>query len=175
MISPFIVFGQSYTIDNHFLIGAGLSSDYDIAQNTYYNTTDSCNIEWEIVTDSLPVGWDMSFCFPNCYPSGIVSAQSLILPNEQVYLNAHVYPYGVAGEGIIEMKITTNSTDVDTIKWHFTASGITSINNIVQTNHSDEYEIYDIQGRKVDNIKPGMTLILKYRDNSIKTKMIYVL
>ena len=44
------------------------SSDAEFSANTYLNTLADINISYQIITDSLPTGWDFQNCFPTCNP-----------------------------------------------------------------------------------------------------------
>ena len=134
---PIISIGQTHSIDQHILHMYGNSNDPDISINTYYNSIDTNNISWNIIYNSLPSQWEFSICFPNCYPIGIVNSQNLIYPNEQTYLNCHMYPNGQAGTGMIKMEIITDNIYKDTVTW------IGNINNL------SSIEIDDIRNRKI--------------------------
>ena len=172
---PFFLFGQSYSIDDYNLFESGLSNEFEISKNTYYNSYDTCYVEWEVIKRTMPVEWEISFCFPDCYPIGIVNSQHTFLPNQQGYLNSHIYPNNVAGEGEIEMKIVTNSIKTDTVKWHFLVTNLTSVYENKPYYFNSTYDIYDFSGKKVLEMKSGKKYLLKYRQKDLKTRVIYVL
>ena len=118
LLVPCTLFSQTHSIDNTNLQASGLPTDFDITKSTFYNAYDTCEVSWVLINDSMPAQWDISFCFPACYPIGVTSAQDTFMPTAKVYLNGHFYPNLVAGEGYMQMQITTNSNFVDTITWY---------------------------------------------------------
>ena len=73
IIVPMIGFGQTHSIDKYSMQMSGNTLDNDISVNTFYNAFDTCNISWVIIKDSMPLEWDFSFCFPDCYAQGVTS------------------------------------------------------------------------------------------------------
>ena len=43
--------------------------------------------------------------FPDCHNIGVINETAPLLPNEKSYLNCHMYPNGVYGEGIVQWKL----------------------------------------------------------------------
>ena len=170
---PALLFCQTHSIDNKNLHMTGVFSDHDISSNTYYNTIDSCNISWNIIKDSVPSQWEFSFCFPYCYIVGVTSGQDNFSPNEQLYLNCHIYPNGQAGDGIIQMEIITNSIHKDTITWNATVNSIAYLDEVNLLNDSYIDQIYDIFGRRVDVIQNSGVYIIEY-NNNIRKKIHYI-
>ena len=125
-LMPIISLSQTHSIDDYDLYMSGNTNSPDISINTYFNTLDTCNISWSIINDSLPTQWEFSICFPTCYPIGVVSDQNVFLPNEQLYLNCHMYPNGQFGNGFIQMEILTNNIFRDTITWEGDIYNLTS-------------------------------------------------
>ena len=166
---PVLTFGQTHTIDKKNMTMSGIPSVPDISINTFYNTFDTCDISWSVIKDSVPPEWGYSFCFPVCYLEGVTSGQSTFNPNENIYLNCHIYPNGKAGEGIIQMEIITNNTHTDTVTWHGIISNISNLNELIQTDQSKISKIYDINGRKVDSFNRHGIYIIEYYDLSRKT------
>lgn len=170
---PSVLLSQTHTIDKHNMQMSGYVSDYDISVNTFYNTLDTCNISWVVIKDSIPPEWGYSFCFPNCYAQGVNNAQILFLPGENNYLNCHIYPNGKVGEGVIQMEITTNNIYKDTITWTGVIFSTSSINKLDVLNSSEVSQIYDISGRKVDELKNSGIYIIEY-SNNIRQKFRYI-
>ena len=169
---PIIGFGQSHFIDDYSLQMFGDDINNDIYINTYYNSLDTCSVLWNIIYDSLPSQWEFSICFPNCYNVGIIAAQDLFLPNNQVYLNCHMYPNGQGGEGIIKIEITTNNIYKDTVTWHGTINNITLIPevNILKEDNKKLIKVFDFSGKELQlNTKPFIEI---YDDGSVEKKMI---
>jgi len=169
---PFIGFGQSHFIDDYNLQMSGDDVNSDIYINTYYNSLDTCSVSWTIIHDSLPSQWDFSICFPNCYNIGIRAAQDFFLPNNQVYLNCHMYPNGQEGEGIIQIEITTNNTYKDTITWNGTINNITLIPdlNILKDNSKKLIKVFDFSGKEtIENNQPFIEI---YDDGTVEKKIV---
>ena len=172
---PIISYSQSHSIDDNNLFQTGPFDEFEISQNTYYNSYDTCYVNWQIIKRIMPVEWEISFCFPNCYPIGIISSQHTFLPNQQGYLNCHVYPNQVTGEGEIEMRIITNSNIIDTVKWNFLVTNLTAINNFNHDNSSTSlYDIYDFTGKLVLDLQRGHTYIIKYRNRNMQSRVVHV-
>jgi len=168
---PYLLFSQTHSIDNKNLFMSGLSTDEDVSINTYFNTTmDSCDISWTIIKDSVPNLWGMSFCFPNCYIEGVTNGQDNFLPNEQHYLNCHVYPYGQSGSGVIQMEITTNNTYKDTVTWNVSINSITNTLENLSNNHLNIYKTINILGYRSE--KNNQILFDLHNDGSVKKRLI---
>ena len=170
---PMIGFGQMHTIDQHNLQMYGNTNDNDISINTYYNALDTCSISWNIIKDSLPSQWEFSICFPNCYVIGIVNSQNLIYPNEQAYLNCHMYANGQSGNGIIQMEITTNNLHKDTVTWLGSISNISSINppNIIDFESTQLLKVTDLLGRETKGTK-NEVLFYIYDDGIVEKRIV---
>lgn len=54
------------------------------------------------------------------------------------YLNCHVYPNGIAGEGFIRMLITTNGAAQDTVTWWATIDALSGL----ETDRISEIQAY---------------------------------
>ena len=170
LLIPGFLVAQTHFIDTHILYMNGNDVNNDIAINTFYNSVDTCDISWSIISDSLPSGWEFSICFPNCHNIGVVNGTDLFLPNEKSYLNCQMYPNGVYGEGILQMEIITNNTYRDTITWNgqvYLASDIESSNSIAE---SKLIKITDIFGRDITDYKNRL-LIYLYSDGKIEKKI----
>ena len=147
---PIIGFGQAHSIDQNNLQMYGTNNDANISANTYYNTIDTCFISWNIIQRSLPNQWDFSICFPNCYAIGTINSQNLIFPNEQVYLNCHIYPNNTSGNGIIQMEITTNNLHKDTVTWMISISSFSNTyqSPVIDFEKAEPLKIIDLLGRE---------------------------
>ncbi len=165
---PIVCLSQTHSIDDHDLYMNGNTNSPDISINTYFNTLDTCNISWSIINDSLPSQWEFSICFPTCYPIGVVSDQNVFLPNEQLYLNCHIYPNGQFGYGFIQMEILTNNIFRDTITWIGDIFNLTSF----EENKLEKkiVKITDILGRETKC--KNQPLIYLYDDWTTERKMV---
>ena len=169
---PMIGFGQIHSIDQHNLQMYGNTNDNDISINTYYNSLDTCSISWNIIKDSLPSQWEFSICFPLCYVVGIVNSQNLIYPNEQTYLNCHMYANGQSGSGIIQMEITTNNLYKDTVTWMGSISNILSNDqlNVIDLESTGLIKLVDIFGRKTKQTNQPLFYI--YDDGTVERRIV---
>ena len=169
---PMIGFGQSYSIDQHNLQMYGNANDPDISINTYYNTIDTCIISWNIIQRSLPPQWDFSICFPYCYAIGLTNAQNLISPNEQVYLNCHIYPNNMAGNGIVKMEIITNNLHKDTVTWIVSVSSVTNTNQfkVIDFNKMQPFKVIDLSGRETKQTNQPLFYI--YDDGTVEKRIV---
>ena len=165
---PFIGFGQSYSIDQHNLQMYGNANDPDISINTYYNTLDTCIISWNIITDSMPSQWEFSICFPTCFNIGITSGQDFFNPNEQAYLNCHMYPNGQVGYGVVQMEIISNNLYKDTITWIGSISSTSFVAEHI-TNRK-LLKIKDLLGRETKNINQPLFYI--YDDGTVEKRVV---
>lgn len=168
-----IGFGQIYSIDQNNMQMYGTTNNNDISINTYYNASDTCSISWNVIKDSIPSQWEFSFCFPNCYAIGIINAQNVIYPNEQVYLNCHIYPNGQEGNGIIQIEITTNNLYKDTVTWLGFVSSISSNYNanLIDFDNKQPFKIIDIFGRTAKDTK-NKPLFYIFDDGTVEKRIV---
>ena len=124
ILFPMIIFSQVFTVDNDYIELYSNSIEGEFSENTFLNTLEETTITYEIITDSLPVGWDFQNCFPNCNPLNTYSIDPISFPADStIYLNAHFYPNNVPGEGLLKMEISANhGTFLDTVTWRAVAS-----------------------------------------------------
>ncbi len=57
LIIPLLSFGQIFTIDNNDIQMYTSSLEGEFSENTFLNTLEETTITYEIILDSLPVGW----------------------------------------------------------------------------------------------------------------------
>ena len=170
IIMPGYLFSQTHYLDTNVLYMSGNNVNSDIAINTFYNSIDTCNISWSIISDSLPANWDFSICFPDCYNVGVVNGSGQFLPNEKSYLNCHMYPNGTFGEGVVKMEIVTNNIYRDTVIWY---GYVNLFSNLENANSTDQYKlikITDVLGREANNDNNKL-LIYRYSDGRIVKKI----
>lgn len=159
-LMPVLAFGQSHSIDQHELFMSGTVEDLDININTYYNAIDAVQVEWSIVESDVPEGWEYSFCFPNCHPIGVVEANAQFPAASEQFLNCHVYPNGIAGEGILRMQLTTNGAAVDTVTWHATIDAVSSLDD-AQSAGIQAFPVPCVGQLQLEGIPTGATVILQ--------------
>ena len=165
---PLIGLGQSYSIDQYNLQMYGNSNDADISINTYYNTLDTCIISWNIITDSMPSQWEFSICFPTCFNIGITSGQDFFNPNEQAYLNCHMYPNGHVGDGVVQMEVITNNLHKDTITWLGSISNTSFV--IEHISNRKLFKITDLLGRETKLTHQPFIYI--YDDGTVEKRIV---
>ena len=168
LLIPFVGYNQTHFINQHNLQMYGDAYDSDISINTFYNTLDTCSISWIIITDSMPSQWEFSICFPSCFVVGITSSQDLLLPNEQTYLNCHMYPNGQLGNGVVQMEITTNDFYKDTITWN----GFISTASFISEHNTNKrlFRVTNLLG--IETKQSNQPLLYIYDDGSVEKKII---
>ena len=124
---PALVFAQTHSIDSHEVYISGNIDAANVANNTYYQAINQVQVDWSIIEVVGPEEWEHSFCFPNCHDIGVTEGNNAFSASSEQYLNCHVYPNGVAGEGIARMLLTTNASSQDTVTWHITIDAVSSI------------------------------------------------
>ena len=172
LLFPVYSVAQTHFIDTNVLHMIDDNVNDDIAANTYYNSIDTCDISWNIINDSLPTEWEFSICFPDCHNIGVVNETALFLPNEKSYLNCHMYPNGIYGEGIVQMEIITNNLYRDTVTWIGTVSSISfteELNSSFSNNKSSK--IVDIVGREV-KFKKNKLLFYLHDNGTVKKRIV---
>ena len=159
-LMPVLAFGQSHSIDEHELFMSGTVDDVDISINTYYNAIDAVQVQWSIIEADVPEDWEYSFCFPNCYSIGVVEANAQFDAASAQYLNCHVYPNGIAGEGILRMELTTNGASVDTVTWHATIDAVSSLDD-EQAASIQAFPVPCVGQLQLEGILTGATVVLQ--------------
>ena len=159
-LMPVLAFGQSHSIDEHELFMSGTVEDIDININTYYKAIDAVQVEWTIVEADIPEGWEFSFCFPNCHPIGVVEANAQFPAASEQYLNCHVYPNGIAGEGILRMQLTTNGAAQDTVTWHASIDAVSGIDHRL-TAGIQAFPVPCVGQLQLEGIPAGATVVLQ--------------
>ena len=159
-LMPILTFGQSHSIDQHELFMSGTVDDVSAAINTYYNAIDAVQVEWTIIETDVPQGWEYSFCFPNCHPIGVVEANAQFPAASQQYLNCHVYPNGIPGEGTLRMQLTTNGAAQDTVTWHATIDAVSSLDD-AQAAGIQAFPVPCVGQLQLEGIPAGATIVLQ--------------
>ena len=163
---PCLIFGQLFTVDDNYIEFSGLSSDAEFSANTYLNTLADINISYQIITDSLPTGWDFQNCFPTCNPintyfTDVISFES----DTSIYLNGHFYPNNIPGEGLLRMELEANhGTFVDTVSWRGIAMEETSIRDFLN-NSKKIKRITNIKGQEIKNLNNENIVIITDQNN----------
>ncbi len=173
LLSQQLSFAQTHSVEELFIELSGNATNGDFSNNTYYVAFDTCDVSWQIISDSIPSGWEFSFCFPVCYEPGVTSGSSLFTDNSEYFLNCHVYPNNIAGSGIIEMEITTNSIHKDTIIWSAIAVDNLFLNETTSNFDDRIVNIYNLEGKILSRPVPNEMLLIKY-DSGLIQKRIFI-
>jgi len=167
-----IVEGESnpltHTIDDYTIELYDISTVSDFYQNTYYNALEACDISWQIVEAEMPNEWEFSICFPSCYDPGVISGTANFSASTNQYLNCHFYPNNTAGQGIVKMEITTNSTSIDTVVWIGTAVESANLGSYYFLNTDEIEGIYSLDGRKVDQILTNSSVFIRFKSGLVR-------
>ena len=168
-----LVKAQPHSIDQYVM---NFSDNYNVitfSENTYYNTYESVELNWEIIESSMPVQWDFSNCFPDCNKIGVTSGSNTFPANTEHFLGCHFYPNNTPGTGIVKMKISTNHQYVDTVTWVGVASSSNSLNDDLNNIFINlDYDLYDIWGKRIKTPNKNSIYIVAYSDGRIEKKII---
>ncbi|MDG1776133.1 MAG: T9SS type A sorting domain-containing protein [Crocinitomicaceae bacterium] len=122
-------FTQNYTInpgntmDEQIDLNVYAVTTINIAHNNI--TTDSVEIQWEIVENTMLSGWDYSWCaYLDCFGSNITSGTfDKFGPGETAFFKVNLNPMSVVGNGYVKVRIfDTNTPGVsDTLTYNYNA------------------------------------------------------
>ena len=160
------LFSQSFTIQDNNMSLSGQPSDADFSQNTYLLAQADDSLSWNIVVDSMPSAWEFSNCFPNCYVVGVTNGELVISNGQSYYLNCHIFPNNIAGEGIITMEITNNAGTTELVAWHGIAGSVGIINDFFNKKE-DIKRIFNLNGQIVKEFSPNQIYIVQLKDNRV--------
>ena len=163
---------QSFSVDQNIVDIDACTACTGPASNTYLNAIEDATLNWSIVATDIPEGWDFSNCFPNCYEIGVTSGVLNITSGQQYYLNCHVYPNEIAGEGSITMQITDNSGTIEEVTWNAIIGSAGLIDNILDEDELTIKAIYNLQGQQIPELLKNQLQIIVYSDNSRKQVLI---
>lgn len=183
-----ISFAQSYTHSPNDSIVANATYDdfnvYNIIQN--HTTNDTLIFKWKKYFVNLPNTWEASICdVGHCY-STIVDSSTTdpIVTGDNGLISLHLNPHWQAGTGIVQVLFWEQKTpsQIDTLSWIITASGIIGINDIDKKNaiiiypnpaneiiniitpfeNGFEYMIIDNAGKKIcNNVAKSKTVFVQ--------------
>ncbi len=169
LTAPMTLFAQSFTVQEDNIDLNGSETVADFSGNTYLDATMDIEVNWEIISVSLPDEWEFSNCFPNCYPIGVTSGTGTFAAGSSQYLNCHVYPHNIAGEGTIQMEITDDQGTSEVVTWNVQAETSTGILDLVADKEVEILNIYDLQGRELTDVLGQKTFVIRYTDGTSKT------
>lgn len=82
---------------------------------------------WERTIIQMTDGWTNAVCDKNqCYLPGVNSEEFVLGPNEEGLIDVHVYPNGISGSAIVEVKITdvNNANNTVTGTYYFNTAPV---------------------------------------------------
>ena len=164
---------QSFNIDQNIVNIDACTACTGPASNTNLNGLEDAVLNWSIVDTDIPEGWEFSNCFPNCYEIGVTSGVLNITSGQQYYLNCHVYPNEIAGEGSITMQITDNNGTVESVTWNAIIGSAGLIDNILDEDKLTMKAIYNLQGQQIPELMKNQLQIVVFSDNS--RKQLYIM
>lgn len=167
-----IVFAQSFSVDDNVVTLNGSSTDVSIANNTFLNALSSETLQWLIVDASIPEGWEFSNCFPNCYDIGVTSGSLEMLEGESYYLNCHIYPNEIPGEGSVTMQILDNIGTVEEVTWQAVVGSASLIENYLDANEKEIKSIYTMDGKMVSELLINQLQFVVFSDGT--SKQLYI-
>ena len=161
-------YAQSFNVDQNIVDIDACTACTGPSNNTNLNALEDVTLSWSIVDTDIPEGWEFSNCFPNCYEIGITSGVLNITSGQQYYLNCHVYPNEIAGEGSIIMQITDNNGTIEEVTWNAIIGSAGYFENILDQDELTIKAIYNLQGRQIPELLKNKLQILVFSDNSRK-------
>lgn len=164
---------QSFNIDQNIVNIDACTACTGPASNTNINALEGATLSWSIVDTDVPVGWDFSICFPNCYEIGVTSGVLNINSGQQYFLNCHVYPNEIEGEGSITMQITDNSGTIEEVTWNAIIGSAGLIDNIFDEDELTIKWIYNLQGQQISELLKNQLQIVVFSDGS--RKQLYII
>ena len=171
-LSSQFIFAQTHTIEQLFVELSGEATADDYSNNTYYHAIDSCSVSWQVISDSVPDGWLVSFCFPNCYEPGVTIASSVFADNSDQYLNCHIYPNNVTGTGVVKMEITTNNTHKDTVVWRATALENLFLTELDASAKGKILNVYNLEGKMISKSITNQIVLVEFENGIIEKRFV---
>ena len=162
------IYAQSFNVDQNIVDIDACTACTGPASNTNLNALEDVTLSWSIVDTDIPEGWEFSNCFPNCYEIGITSGVLNITSGQQYYLNCHVYPNEIAGEGSITMQITDNNGTIEEVTWNAIIGSAGLIDNTLDEDELTIKAIYNLQGQQIPELLKNKLQIVVFSDNSRK-------
>jgi hypothetical protein len=168
-----MIFGHTYAqlsfnVDENNITIQACTDCSGPASNTYLNGLSNATLSWTVVDTDLPDGWEFSHCFPNCYDIGVTAGVLSISSGQQYYLNCHVYPNEVAGEGSITMEITDNNGTTEQVTWNAIIGSAGLLENILYEEQNKIQAIYTMQGQRIPELLKNQLQIVIFSDNTRK-------
>lgn len=122
-------FSQNYTIapsntlDEEAVLNTYLTSTINITHNDL--TTDSVEIYWEVVENTMLSGWDYSWCaYLDCFGQNITSGTfDKFGPGQNAFFKVNLNPMSINGGGFVKIRVFDTNTPgiVDTLTYNYNA------------------------------------------------------
>ena len=164
LLSMGFSFSQSFSVDETNITIEACTECASPANNTYLNALSDETVYWSIIDVNIPEGWEFSNCFPNCYPIGTTSGVLTISSGEQYYLNCHVYPNEIMGEGTITMQISDNKGTVENVTWSVFIGSASLIENALNQKEIRGY--YTLEGKEISEPLKGVLMFVVFEDGT---------
>ena len=164
VVISFGLFSQSFNVDATNISIDACTECVGPANNTYLNALSDETVYWSIIDVDIPEGWEFSNCFPNCYPIGTTSGDLNISSGQQYYLNCHVYPNEIMGEGTITMQISDNKGTVEEVTWSVSIGSASLIENAL--NQKEILGYYTLEGKKLLKPLKGAIMFVVFKDGT---------
>ena len=158
------LFSQSFNVDATNITIDACNECASPANNTYLNALSDETVYWSIIDVDIPEGWEFSNCFPNCYPIGTTSGDLNITSGQQYYLNCHVYPNEIMGEGTITMQISDNKGTVEEVTWTAFIGSASLFEAHLGQKKIKGY--YTLEGKEILKPLKGALIFVVYEDGS---------
>lgn len=99
-------------------------------------TPDSLDIEWNLISNTLQIGWDYSLCdFGTCYPGiptkGTMKKMGL---TDTAFLKITINPLEISGAGIVSFVVVPKPGEYDTVTFIFNPSLLSIVENNLTRN-----------------------------------------
>jgi hypothetical protein len=159
-------FSQSFNVDDTDITIDACTGCVSAANNTYLNALSDETVYWSIIDVNIPEGWEFSNCFPNCYPIGTTSGELSITSGQQYYLNCHIYPNEIMGEGTITMQISDNKGTVEEVAWSVFIGSASLFE--AQLDQKNIRGYYTLEGKEISEPLKGALMFVVFEDGSSK-------
>ena len=163
-----LVNAQTFNVAENLILIEACTDCAGPATNTNLNALENATLNWSIIDTDIPAGWEFSNCFPNCYEIGVTSGVLNITSGQQYYLNCHVYPNEISGEGTITMEITDSEGTTEEVTWNAIIGSAGLFENILNQDELTIQAIYNLQGQRIPELLKNQLQIVVFSDNSRK-------
>ena len=164
VLSLTLALSQSFNVDATNISIDACTECASPANNTYLNALSDETVYWSIIDVNIPEGWEFSNCFPNCYPIGTTSGDLNITSGQQYYLNCHIYPNEIMGEGTITMQISDNKGTVEDVTWSVFIGSASLFE--AQLNQKNIRGYYTLEGKEISEPLKGVLMFVVYEDGT---------